>query len=193
MADAAAMMWAAPVLTRSYGLAPDQFAGWMGATIFGSGLAGAILGGLAADWGQKSGRRGGVLIGAVIAAAVGIPAALFPIGPSVPMFAVALGALMLCGTITGLITSVALTVLMPNELRGLCIGAFIAFAGLVGFGAAPMLVAGVSGWLGGERHLGQALAIVGVIVSVASTLSFLLAIRHAPGGTDQKVLERPFR
>ena len=34
--------------------------------------------------GQKSGRRGGLLIGAVIAAAVGVPAALFPIAPSVP-------------------------------------------------------------------------------------------------------------
>lgn len=189
MADAAAAIWAAPVLSRSYGLAPDQFASWMGATIFGSGLVGAVLGGLAADWGQKSGRRGGVLVGAVIAAAVGIPAALFPVSPSVPVFAVALGTLMLCGTITGLITSVALTVLMPNELRGLCIGAFIAFAGLVGFGAAPMLVAGVSGWLGGERHLGQALATVGVIVSAASALSFLLAIRRAPASAAQHLSE----
>ena len=48
---------------------------------------------------------------------------------------------MLCGTVTGLVTSVALTVLLPNELRGLCIGAFIAIAGLIGFGVAPSLVA----------------------------------------------------
>jgi hypothetical protein len=46
----------------------------------------------------------------------------------------------MCGAVTGLVVSVALTVLMPNELRGLCIGAFIAIAGLIGFGLAPWVV-----------------------------------------------------
>jgi MFS family permease len=180
MADAAAAIWAAPVLSRQYGLSPDQFAGWMGALIFGAGVVGAILGGVAAEWGQKSDRRGGLLLGAVIAAAVGIPAALFPVMPGVPAFAVALGTLMLCGTITGLITSVALTVLIPNELRGLCIGAFIALAGLIGFGLAPTLVTAVSTLMGGEHRLGAALAIVGTLVSILSLACFALAMRNAP-------------
>lgn len=180
MADAAAAIWASPVLSRSYGLAPQDFAGWMGALIFATGVAGSILGGIAADFGHKSARRGGLLTGAVVAAAIGVPAALFPVAPTVPLFALAIGMLMLCGTITGLITSVALTVLIPNELRGLCIGAFIALAGLVGFGVAPSLVTAVSGLLGGEPHLGQALAIVGVGVSVISALAFAQARRHAP-------------
>lgn len=161
MADAAASIWASPVLSRSYGVPPEDFAGWMGALIFATGLAGSILGGFAADLGQRSRRRGGLLIGAIIAASVGVPAALFPVAPSVPLFGVAIGLLMFCGTITGLVTSVALTVLIPNELRGLCIGAFIALAGLVGFGIAPSLVALASDLLGGEAHLGQGLAIVG--------------------------------
>ncbi|MBO9723455.1 MAG: MFS transporter [Novosphingobium sp.] len=184
MADAAASIWASPVLSRSYGLAPEAFAGWMGALIFSAGVLGSILGGLAADLGQKSsqrtGRRGGLLIGAVLAAAAGVPAALFPIAPSVPLFAAAVGLLMFCGTITGLVTSVALTVLIPNELRGLCIGAFIALAGLVGFGVAPSLVAWASDLLGGEAHLGQGLAIVGTAVGVVSVLAFLQAMRRAP-------------
>lgn len=180
MADAAAGIWAAPVLSRSYGLHPQDFAGWMGALLLFTGLAGAVFGGIAADLGQKSGRRGGVLIGAVACAAIGIPAALFPLSPNVPGFAAALGLLILCGTVTGLITSVAMTVLLPNELRGLCIGAFIAFAGLIGFGIAPMLVTLISGFLGGEAHLGTGLAIMGVAVSVLSFLCFLLAMRRAP-------------
>ena len=57
-------------------------------------------------------------------------------------------------------TSVALTVLLPNEIRGLSIGAFIAIAGLIGFGLTPPLVALVGRWLGGEHQLGVALAIV---------------------------------
>ena len=66
-----------------------------------------------------------------------------------------LGVLMLCRHVTGLVTSVALTVLLPNELRGLSIGAFIAVAGLIGFGIAPSLVALVSKLLGGEQHLAR--------------------------------------
>lgn len=180
MADNAALVWAAPVLSRRYGLQPGDFAGWMGALVFGSGLVGTLLGGFAADWGQRRAQRGGLLLGAVIAAAIGVPAALFPIGPTVTWFAVAFGLLSLCGAITGLVTSVALTVLIPNELRGLCIGAFIAFAGLIGFGIAPSLVTGISGLLGGESHLGPALAIVGVVTGALSVAGFLLALRRAP-------------
>jgi MFS family permease len=180
MADAAAAIWASPVLSRTYGLTPQEFAGWMGALIFSTGVAGSILGGVVADVGHKSPRRGGLLIGAVVAAAIAVPAALFPIAPSIPLFALAIGTLMFCGTITGLVTSVALTVLIPNELRGLCIGAFIALAGLVGFGVAPSLVTAVSALLGGEAHLGQGLAIVGVGVSLVSVFAFIQAMRQAP-------------
>lgn len=180
MADNSALIWAAPVLGRHYGLAPDQFAGWMGALIFGTGIGGAVLGGLAADWGQRSGVRGGVLRGALIAAAIGAPAALFPIAGSVPLFALCMGALVLCGTVTGLITSVTLTVLIPNEARGLCIGLFIAVAGVIGFGVAPTAVTWVSSALGGEAHLAPALALVGTVTGAISVAAFALAIRNAP-------------
>lgn len=187
MADAAAAIWAAPVLTRNFGQQPEQFAGWMGAIMLGTGIAGAILGGFAADLGQKSGRRGGLLLGAVAAAVLAIPAALFPIAPSTTLFAIALGTLVLCGTVTGLITSVALTVFIPNELRGLCIGGFIALAGLIGFGLAPSLVTWVSSLLGGEQHLATALAGVAAVVSVFSLVAFIYAMRHAPAGTEEPV------
>lgn len=180
MADAAAGVWVAPVLSRTYGLQPQQFGGWIGALIFGVGIAGTILGGVSADLGNRSGMRGGILIGAVIAAGLGVPAAFFPIMPGVPALAVMLGLLVLCGAITSLVISVALTVLIPNELRGLCIGAFIAIAGLIGFGLAPWLVTLVSGLLGGERHLAMALTLVGVSVSALSFLAFLLAMKRAP-------------
>ncbi|MEH3048167.1 MFS transporter [Sphingomonas adhaesiva] len=180
MADNSALIWAAPVLGRHYGLTPDRFAGWMGALVFATGLGGAVLGGIAADGGQRSGRRGGVLIGALVAAAIGAPAALFPVAGSVPLFAFSMGVLILCGTVTGLITSVALTVLIPNEARGLCIGLFIAVAGVIGFGVAPTAVTWVSTLLGGERHLATALALVGVGTGVASIAAFAQAIRRAP-------------
>ena len=180
MADAAAVIWAAPVLTRNFALSPQQFGGWMGALLLGTGIAGALLGGAVADLGQKSGRRGGLLIGAVVAAAVGIPAALFPQSTTIPLFALAFGTLVLAGTVTGLITSVAITVMLPNELRGLCLGAFIALAGLVGYGIAPPLVGWIGLLLGGEQHLSASLTVVGIATSVGALAAFTVAMRRAP-------------
>ena len=180
MADNASLSWSAPVLQRVWALRPEQFAGWMGALLLATGLGGAVLGGLAADRGQRSGRRGGVLLGALAGAVVGLPAAIFPIAGSVPAFAALLGVLVLCGTVTGLITSVALTVLLPNEVRGFAIGLFIAVAGVIGFGVAPALVVGVSRLLGGEGHLAPALAIVGLVTGGLAVLAFAQAIRRAP-------------
>lgn len=187
MADAAAGIWAAPVLSRSFGLQPGDFAGWMGLLLLGAGLAGSIVGGLSADLGAKSRVRGGLLLGAVLAAAAGIPAALFPIAGSVPLFAVALGVLTVSGAVTGLVMAVALTVWLPNEVRGLTIGAFLAFAGLFGFGVAPPLVAFASDILGGEGYLSAALAMVAVATSVLGFVGFLLAMRNAPASSDEPI------
>ncbi len=179
MADAAAAIWAPPVLSRSYGIPPESFAGWMGVLVFGTGVAGTILGAGAADLGMKRAGPAGLMLGAVVAAALGIGGALFPVMPSVPLFGAMLGLLMLCGTVTGLVTSVALTVMLPNEVRGLAIGIFITIAGLIGFGIAPVLVTAISGMLGGEKHLGEGLAMVGAVVSFISVFAFWLAMRRA--------------
>ncbi|HET9639306.1 MAG TPA: MFS transporter [Allosphingosinicella sp.] len=186
MADSASFIWAAPVLSREYGLSPGDFAGWMGLLVFSAGIGGAVLGGVSADLGQKSGRRGFILLGAVIAAGLGVPAALFPISGSIGLFAAALGLLVLCGTLTGLVVAVALTVLLPNELRGLCIGAFIAVAGLIGFGVAPSLVTAASAYMGGEQYLAEALALVGVATSAISFFAFALAMRRAPDDLSER-------
>lgn len=179
MADAAAAVWAAPVLGRSFGLGPEQFAGWMGAVVFGAGILGALAGGFAADAGQRSARRGGILIGAFIASIIALPAALFPLASGLPGFALALFVLLLGGTVTGLVTATALAVLLPNELRGLAVGSFVAIGGLIAFGLAPSIVVGVSGLLGGEGQLAPALALVGLAVSLIGCVGFGLAWRQA--------------
>ena len=185
MADAAAMIWAAPVLTRSFRAGPATVRRLDGALVARHRYRRHVPGGgRVADLGQKSGRRGGLLIGAVVDGGVGIPAALFPMSGTIPLFALAFGTLMLAGTVTGLITSVAITVMLPNELRGLCLGAFIALAGLVGFGIAPPLVGWISLLLGGEQHLAASLAAVGVVTSIGALIAFYVAMRHAPQSGD---------
>jgi MFS family permease len=183
MADAAAAIWVSPVLERSYNLQPADFAGWVGAIVLLTGIIGSIIGGVVADMGQSSKVRGGLMIGAIVAAALGVPTALFPIMPGVGSFAVAFFILTLAGNVTAMVASVALTVWLPNELRGLAIGAFIAVAGLIGFGIAPSLVTLVSGLMGGEGHLAPALATVGVAVSIVSVIGFWLAMKEAPAAT----------
>lgn len=186
MVDTAAGIWAAPILSRTYGLQPHQFAGPMSIVIFGAGVLGAMIGGLVADAGQKTGRRGGILIGAVVATMVSVPTALFPLAGSSTLFFLLLFLFLLCGTIAGLVVSAALATLLPNELRGFSLGLFIAIAGVIGFGIAPLLITIVSDWLGGESQLGLALAMVGTAMSLFASLVFPFALRNAPLSATEK-------
>ena len=178
MADTAAGVWAAPVLQRNYHLAPEQFGVWMGLVVLASGLVGALVGGFAADFGQKLKRKGGVLTGAVIAAVVSIPAALFPIMPGIAAFGWALAVFLICGAVCGLITATAIAVLVPNEIRGVCLGVFIVFGAIVGLGVAPTVVTLASDALGGEHAIGVALAATGLVVSAIGAVGFTLAQRR---------------
>lgn len=180
MADAAAGIWVAPVLTRTFHLQPDQFGGWVGAIIFGSGVGGSILGGVLADWGQRSGRQGSILLPAFVASILAVPAALFPLAPGTTSFGLLLALMLTSGTLMGVVVATAITVLLPNEVRGLCMGAFIAIAGVVGFGLAPTLVTWIADVLGGSTHLGTGLGIVGLGVGLMSVASFWIAMRNAP-------------
>ncbi len=180
MADVAAGIWAAPVLTRDHGLAPEQFGAAMGLAVLVPGILGSILGGVAADLGARSGRRGGVLYGAVIAAAFAVPAALFPLAGTLASFASVLAVFLLCGAVTGLITAIVLATVIPNEMRGVCLGAFIVVSSVIGMGIAPTVVTLVADALGGESHLAPALAGTGVVISLASLLAFVYAAFRLP-------------
>lgn len=180
MADAAAGVWAVPVMQRDLHLSVGQASGMLGGLLLVAGVLGPVIGGFVADRGHKSSIRGGILIGAVAASAIGVPAALFPIIAGVPAFAVVLFLLLIAGAVTGLITATAIAVLIPNEERGVCLGAFMILGALIGLGLSPVLVSLGSQALGGEEHLGMALAIVGVLTGLISFVGFVVAMRSAP-------------
>lgn len=180
MADAAAGVWAVPVLQRDLGQSVGQAAALLGGLLLLAGLLGPVIGGFVADRGHKSSVRGGILIGAIAASAIGVPAALFPIVAGVPAFAVVLFLLLTAGAVTGLITATAIAVLVPNEERGICLGAFMILGSLIGLGLSPVLVSLGSQALGGEAHLAPALAIVGVATGLVSLGGFILAMINAP-------------
>lgn len=180
MADAAAGVWAVPVLQRDLGQSVGAAAALLGGLLLLAGVLGPVIGGFVADRGHRSSVRGGILIGAVVASAIGVPAALFPIITGVPAFAFVLFLLLMAGAMTGLITATAIAVLVPNEERGVCLGAFMILGSLIGLGLSPMLVSLGSQALGGETHLAPALAIVGVTTGLVSLAGFVLAMINAP-------------
>lgn len=179
MADAAATIWAAPVLERHYNTTPEEFGGWVGLVLLGSGVLGAVIGGLSADFGHKSRIKGGILLGAVVAATLSIPGAFFALMPDTTGFAWMLLLLLTCGGVTGLVTAAAIAVLVPNELRGVCLGAFIVIGAIIGFGVAPTLVTLIAESIGGENALRYGLAITGAGTSIIAALGFAGALLRA--------------
>jgi len=165
MVDTAAGIWAAPVLQRGYHMSPEQSGGAIGLIVLVGGVAGAVIGGFTADFGQKLKLKAGVLVGAVIAAALSVPAAFFPMMPDITTFSIAFALFVTGGAVCGLTTATALAVMVPNEIRGLCLSLFIVVGAVIGFGLAPTMVTLVSQWLGGEQFVGVALAWTGVVTS----------------------------
>jgi len=180
IAEGAAALWSAAVLTRKFGLQPDDFGPWMGAVIFFGGVGGSIIGGFVADWGSKLQRRGGVLIGALVATALTIPAGAFTVMPSVALYAWTLFALLIGGAVVSIVGPTAVTVLIPNEERGTVLAISGAIGTLTAIGAAPAVV-GFGIWLyGDEGHLAETIAIVGVGTGLISLVGFVFAMIAAP-------------
>lgn len=182
MADASAGIWAAPVLVRHYAQTPEQFGPWVGAVVVLSGLLGSVIGGVCADMGQSGRLRGGMLGAAALAALCSIPAGFFALMPTVGGFGWMLFVVLICGSLMGIITTTAIAVLVPNEIRGLCLGAFIVVGSLFGIGLAPTVVTLISGALGGESYLREGLTMLVVFSSVVSALGFIVALRAGQTG-----------
>jgi len=179
MADAAANIWAVPVLTRSLHQQPESFGSWMGMLLMGTGLAGVILGGFLGDYGQRLWGRPGILAAAAFVGVVSTPMALFPMMSNVPAFAVLFGLLVLLGTASGIIDAAAITVLIPNELRGISISLVGTIGRIVAMGLGPSLVSFVAQWTGYGDDIRVPLTIVGLVTGVISVIATLVAMRAA--------------
>jgi hypothetical protein len=86
----------------------------------------------------------------------------------------------LVGSIVVMATAL-FTVVIPNELRGLCTSVAAAACVLFGTGLAPITVSVLSGALGGPQTLGKALTLVCVVVGIVCAIAFVLARRYFPG------------
>lgn len=180
LAEGAAALWIGSVLIRQYGQTPAQFGGWVGAVILGSGIVGSIIGGFTADAGQKLKMRGGILLPALIATALSIPASAYPIMPTVSGFAWVLFALLVGGTIVNLVNSAAIAVLIPNEERAMSLAALKIVGTMVGGLVVPPVIAWITTVIQGPTGLGQALTWLGVVTGFISLIGYWLAMIYAP-------------
>jgi MFS family permease len=179
MADAAANIWAVPVLTRSLHLQPAEFGAWMGLLLLTAGFLGVIVGGVAGDLGQRLGGKSGLLGAAAVVATLATPMAFFPVMSSVWGFAALLGLLILFGASAGIIGTAAITVAIPNELRGVSLSLVATIGILVGLGVAPTLVSFMAQVTGDGADIRMPLTVVGLTASVVSVAAYLIAMRAA--------------
>lgn len=190
-AEGAAALWIGSVLVRQYGQSPGQFGGWVGLVILGSGILGSIIGGFTADISQKLKMRGAILLPALIATALSIPASAYPIMPNVTLFAWVLFALLLGGVIINLVNSAAIAVLLPNEERATSLAALAIIAKIVG----GPVTAGVIAWMAvlfkGPMGLGMTLTWLGVITGFISLVGYWMAMRNAPRPAAEALPDAP--
>ena len=180
MAEGAAAIWMGSVLIRQYHQTPGQFGAWVGLVILASGIIGSVIGGLAADAGHKLKMRGGILLPALIATALSIPASFYPIMPTVGGFAWVLFALLVGGVIVGLVNNAAIAVLIPNEERALCLAALKIVGTVVGGPITAVIIGWVSSVISGPGSLGLALAWLGVVTGIISLIGIWFAMVNAP-------------
>lgn len=178
----AVLTWAAPAFTRQFGLAVERIGAIMGVAVMVSGVLGPLLGGVLADACQRSGgprRTVWALSGLALASA---PAGVFAVMPDVTSASVLLvlsaslgGAILVIGT-------ALFTIVIPNELRGMCLSISVGAQSLLGIGLVPVAISLLSGAMGGPGMLPQALASVSVAAGLVGAVAFALGSRFFEAG-----------
>jgi hypothetical protein len=180
IADGAAMIWGAPTLSRTFGLAADRTGAIMAMVLLVSGLLGPIAGGMVADLCQRSGGPRQTVSALMGLALVSVPASLFALAPGVGSASFLLTTFIaVCGA-TVVIGTALTIVVIPNELRGFCMSVFMAVGVLFGVGLAPVTVSLLSSALGGAAMIGDALALVSVTACLFNAVTFAIGKRSFP-------------
>lgn len=173
----ATLIWGAPMLSRRFPLAPDAVGMIMAVGMFISGVLGPIVGGVLADVCQRRGGPQLTMRVLAVLALLGVPLGCYAAMPG------AAGASILLTAAMTLIIGVAtmgmalVTVVVPNELRGLCMSLLTAVILLFALAVAPIAVSALSGFMGGLAAIGDALSVVCVVTAVLAAAAFAVASR----------------
>lgn len=186
LADGAALVWAAPTLSRNFGLHSDRIGTVMALALLVGGILGPMAGGILADTCQRSGGPRRTMTALSVLALLGAPAGCFAAFPEVVTAGLLLALFLLIGSAISVMVTALSVVVIPNELRGLCMSVEFAAGALFGLGLAPMTVSLLSGAIGGPAAIGKALSIVCAVTGLAGAALFAHS-RALPGrvGSDR--------
>ena len=144
------------------------------------GFVGAIGSALCAEKLLAKGYRdANIRVAVFVAMCMLVPAILAPLMPT-PGLAIffACPVVLLINAHAG-ITTAALQLISPNEMRATVVAMMYFVSNLVGLGLGPTLVAGISDFVMGDGgSLGAALSIVGLIACPLAALCFYSCLRH---------------
>jgi MFS family permease len=183
IAIGAVLVWTAPTLARTYGLAPDRIGAIVATGLAISGVLGPIAGGVLADFCQRAGGPRRTLLALAVLSLFSIPAGIFAVVPWIPA-AVALLVLFLTIITAMIVMGTALfTVVIPGELRGLCTAMLAGACVLLGTGIAPLTVSLLSQVMGGPGTIGGALALMCVTSSLLGAAAFAFGRQLFPTRT----------
>jgi hypothetical protein len=180
-AQGSALVWAAPTFARNFALSPDRVGVIMSIVVFMSGILGSLLGGVLADACHRTGGPRRTMWALNALALLTIPACLFGISPGVGSASALLFALVtLIGAI--IVTGITLvTIVIPGELRGVCLAAIVGTNTLSGGALGPPAVSFLSGMIGGPPMIGKALALVCTVACLSATAAFVFGKRNFAG------------
>lgn len=177
------LTWAAPMFARVHSWPPNRIGTTMAAALLVSGLIGPALGGLVADFSQRTGGPRRTITWLSGLALMGTPTGLFAVAPE-PLSASVLLSLFLTVTLAVAVMGMTLfTVVIPNEIRGLCMSLLVAINILFALAFAPVIVSTLSGLLGGGAAIGKALTIVCVTTGILGAGVFAFGRRFLGGTT----------
>lgn len=173
----ATWVWAAPVFSRTFGLSPQSTGSLLGASMLFSGVLGPLAGGALADLCQRTGGPHRSMMYLCVLTLISAAAAPFGVMPAVASASVLLIAFMTIACAIFVMTSSLIIVVVPNELRGVCLALSAGMNAIFGVGLAPLIVSGLSGVLGGPAEIGKALALVSTSVCVVGAAIFFAGRR----------------
>jgi len=181
--------WYPVHISRTFGWSAGEIGAALGPALMIAGIVGKLACGRIVDLMYQRGYRDAQLRWYGVCLLLATPIGVFAtINGNVWTFIIAIAVFM---TLVGALQACALTALnliTPNQLRGTGVAVFTTFAGLVGGGAGPVLIAAVSD-LGGQSSIGLGLAVmIGICcpLGAACLLLGLRAMREAMAETEHR-------
>lgn len=169
--SSAILSWLAPALTRLYGQQPVDFAGWFSAVSLLSVLLGMVAGAKLGEAARHHIGRGQVMRPAIYASLLCVPASFLAMAPGLGWFAAGVMVFTAAYAVAITLPIIAISLNIPNELRGAALGLYIVTVSLGAAAAAP-LVALASQALGGDAMLGRGMASIGAPSALLAAASF---------------------